>query len=348
MELADKSMSDLLRRLPIIIYEDSSLHPDLPLIMWMMVAHTRDYQMPSSLVSKLFRIVFEIASCPFQDFMEDFPAVSDPLPDDTATTIEISSASPATLALASFQKIGSDVVLPKDDILLWSTLLRAQYGGMGGDLKMLRKFALCWKDRFRRRVLGTEIDSRLPSDVSRPHKEVVQETKTEKALAKPAEIVQSLWIDVPHRIHRAARKQSDCHVSGLLNSGVCKLQFKDLSFEGIDFHCSPILDHLLKDAELVQNCLTRLRTFDKMLFNGKPMPLSNKDGLQRSWLEGVLKSCMWTYSAGVNLRRSLIKGPSQDHGKSKNADHLKLFWNELILPRTKSYAERYIQHRIAN
>jgi hypothetical protein len=32
MELMDKSLGDLLRRLPIIIFEDSALHPELPLL----------------------------------------------------------------------------------------------------------------------------------------------------------------------------------------------------------------------------------------------------------------------------------------------------------------------------
>lgn len=41
MELADKSLDDLLRRLPIIMLEDSMLHPDLPLLVWLMVASSK-------------------------------------------------------------------------------------------------------------------------------------------------------------------------------------------------------------------------------------------------------------------------------------------------------------------
>ena len=44
LELMDKSMGDMLRRLPIIIVEDSSLHPDLPLLIWLMVAHSKDFE----------------------------------------------------------------------------------------------------------------------------------------------------------------------------------------------------------------------------------------------------------------------------------------------------------------
>jgi hypothetical protein len=47
LELMDKSLGDLLRRLPIIIIEDSTLHPDLPLLIWLMVAHSKDYEVSS-------------------------------------------------------------------------------------------------------------------------------------------------------------------------------------------------------------------------------------------------------------------------------------------------------------
>ena len=41
MELMDKATGELLRRLPIIILEDSTLHPDLPLVVWLMVAESK-------------------------------------------------------------------------------------------------------------------------------------------------------------------------------------------------------------------------------------------------------------------------------------------------------------------
>lgn len=41
MELADKSWGDLIRRLPIIVLEDSTLHPDFPLLVWLMVADSK-------------------------------------------------------------------------------------------------------------------------------------------------------------------------------------------------------------------------------------------------------------------------------------------------------------------
>ena len=41
MELMDKAMGEILRRLPIIILEDSTLHPDFALLVWAMVAESK-------------------------------------------------------------------------------------------------------------------------------------------------------------------------------------------------------------------------------------------------------------------------------------------------------------------
>jgi hypothetical protein len=41
MELMDKALGELLRRLPIIVLEDSTLHPDFPLLVWLMVAESK-------------------------------------------------------------------------------------------------------------------------------------------------------------------------------------------------------------------------------------------------------------------------------------------------------------------
>ena len=41
MELADKSWGDLICRLPIIVLEDSTLHPDFGFLVWLMVAESK-------------------------------------------------------------------------------------------------------------------------------------------------------------------------------------------------------------------------------------------------------------------------------------------------------------------
>jgi hypothetical protein len=41
MELADKSFGDLIRRLPVIMLEDSFLHEDIGLLVWLMAAESK-------------------------------------------------------------------------------------------------------------------------------------------------------------------------------------------------------------------------------------------------------------------------------------------------------------------
>jgi hypothetical protein len=267
MELMDKSLGDLLRRLPIIIFEDSALHPELPLLVWLMVAHSKNFEVPLDLIAKVLRVVFEVASCPWQDL---------------ETHQDKTAQKPAAmLSIGSFHKAGSDNTLSSvKDTLIWSTILRAQYGGMAGDIRMLRHFAEVWNERFSAGAVPKEIQLQLAST-----KENVADLR---------------WCDLPTLIHKSSSLQSEARVAALTEDGILQLSMVDLSIEGIDFHCSPVLDNILADRELAETYLTRLSTFDDSL--GR-VPSTWDE--RRSWLEGILKSCMWKYSAGINRRRSL-------------------------------------------
>lgn len=305
MELMDKSLGDLLRRLPIIIFEDSTLHPELPLLVWLMVAHSKDFELPLGLITKVLRVVFEVASCPWQDLETH--------QDGTA------QEPAAMLSIGSFHKAGSDnTPIGVSDTLIWSTLLRAQYGGMACDIRMLRHFAQVWNERFSAGAVPKEIQLQLMS------------TKENMANLR--------WCDLSMLIHQSSSLQSEARVASLTKDGILQLSMVDLSIEGIDFHCSPVLHHIMADRELVETYLTRLSSFDDSL--GR-VPSTWDE--RRSWLEGILKSCMWKYSAGVNRRRSLT--PTVD-AESAKIDPLKPFWADSVAPRTRAYAERYIKERI--
>jgi hypothetical protein len=228
MELMDKSLGDLLRRLPIIIFEDSTLHPELPLLIWLMVAHSKDFELPLDLITKVLRVVFEVASCPRQDLEMH----QDETPQNRA----------AMLSIGSFHKAVSDnTPCSVSDTMIWSTLLRAQYGGMAGDIRMLRHFAEVWNERFSAGAVPTEIQLQLVS------------TKENVANLR--------WCDLPTLIHQSSSLQSDARVAALANDGFLQLSMADLSIEGIDFHCSPGLHNIIADRELVETYLTRSSSF---------------------------------------------------------------------------------------
>jgi hypothetical protein len=295
MELIDKSLGELLRRLPIIAIEDSTLHPALPLLVWLMMAHSKDYVLNPQLCRQVLQIVFEIAGCPYKD----------PLPYSTeGDTVH------SRISLSSLDS--------GDDVLIWALLARAEYGGMKGDVLMLQQYANAWRQR-----MG-EVSSTAPTTL-------VQQ------LHLPKPHVPVTWQNVPHIVHESAHKQALERI-GLL--GIEMLEISDLTLEGVDFHCSNILDELANDCHLVNVC------HDLLLLSssGEKMPAGMVDF--RSWLVGFWKSCMWMYSAGVNRRRNLVTLVQPDNQGDKAVPSGSAMWNELLAPRVQEFQQNYLQQRL--
>ena len=286
MEIIDKNLGELLRRLPIIILEDSFLHPDFPLLVWLMAAESKGYRIPQKLITKVLQIVHEVASCPWSDC-------------PTWSSKEIKQNTEVTTAISLSSKC---------EIILRSIRLRAKYGGMVGDVKMLKLYEKLWNYRFQElRLVPSDVLERLGS----------QETLH--------------WNDLPLKLHDRLKKQSEALVLTLVHQGLFRLEFKDLCVEGIDFHCSSVLDHLMSHQQLFQGCI------DFMSGNGFHIP-----GNPREWLMEILRQCMWKYSSGVNHRRSLSSQTLEKDDDTK----MKKFWQELIAPMARVYMKQYIEKRL--
>lgn len=97
--LCQNSLTDLLRRLPIIIVEDSIVTPALPTIVWMMAADSKvpaalhpyqeippeiiaqGWKIPEACLDHLCRIAYSAAALPYRDFLckgRDLPNVVKP------------------------------------------------------------------------------------------------------------------------------------------------------------------------------------------------------------------------------------------------------------------------------
>ncbi|CAM9503022.1 unnamed protein product, partial [Scytosiphon promiscuus] len=70
LELALKSWNDAIRRVLVIIVEDSLLHPAAPLLTWLMVATSKGYRPPHRLLEAFLCVVYETAACPVRDSTE--------------------------------------------------------------------------------------------------------------------------------------------------------------------------------------------------------------------------------------------------------------------------------------
>jgi hypothetical protein len=383
MELADKSFGDLLRRLPIIVVEDSTLHPDVPLLVWLMIASSKDYNVPLTLMKRTLQIVCEVASCRWKDdtaakrtAATGATAASDsmiPVSSDTgeATTTHCNSPLPPS-SISSLHKIsttGSDHSLSSVDVLLWSLLMRSHYGGMAGDVLMLRGYAETWHHRFHG-------EKGLPEDMVQRLAMVRDDDSTNPN--KGSRIVE--WSQVPAYIHQVAAAQSPLKIDNILFSshsqfpqqqqldssafGLPCLFATDLTSEGVDFHCSSVLETaVLSDIDFLYECYEYLER-STLPSSVTPFPTNEgtttstnsmaKDLLvrRRCWLESLLKSLMWNHSAGVNLRLPLVpqnhdicNSPVRTDVLTKSV--LKVFWETKIRPRTKAYSERYVQERLA-
>ncbi|PNH10384.1 hypothetical protein TSOC_002885 [Tetrabaena socialis] len=137
LHLAKEDPAQLLRRLSIICVEDSILHPGLPLVVWLMAAQGKGYIMGAAHVSALLCLTYQLATVGVRDGLpepwdggggeaEVGASGGGPQADDPARDLPAAEAG-----------------------LIRCLLLRASYGGMACDVRLLRGFAAYWSARFR-------------------------------------------------------------------------------------------------------------------------------------------------------------------------------------------------------
>jgi hypothetical protein len=132
------------------------------------------------------------------------------------------------------------------------------------------------------------------------------------------------WAGVPSALHVPSRESSAKHVGELVRVPIDRLRIENLCPEGIDFHCSPVLECLANDKAVVGLC------HDLLLLSGSDLIASAPS----TWLETLAQRCMWKYSAGVNRRLSLIRLLKSDNADDNDADddRYKRLWTDLGTP----------------
>ena len=130
------------RRLMIISIEDGTLHPDLPFLAWLMIALSKNFVASTKIKEEVCRIASELAA---QEFRDDGTTlvekeVKEVKNDDSDDDVDVLPS------LSSIQeKFGSN---SEETLLIASLIVRAQFGGMEGDVKMLKNFIRVWVRRF--------------------------------------------------------------------------------------------------------------------------------------------------------------------------------------------------------
>lgn len=129
-------LRELLRRLPIIAIEDAIVPPNFNNIVWLMLAsYSNSYQYTEYDIQDIIKFIYLISSVKFRDPMLE----------------EVSNAPAFSVS---------------NDSLINSIIVRESFGGMKGDMKMLRCAAHYWSTRDMTDTLsvayGTTFDINLP------------------------------------------------------------------------------------------------------------------------------------------------------------------------------------------
>jgi hypothetical protein len=116
--------NELLRRLPIIILEDTILIENYTFLIWLMCSVSKGFDLNDILVNKILNIIRDIALTEYRDKYDN-----------------------EGIKEFNLKKIK---VLDKEKVnILWSIQLRKSYGGMKGDMNMLEYFSIKWYERFK-------------------------------------------------------------------------------------------------------------------------------------------------------------------------------------------------------
>lgn len=130
--------TSLIRRMPVIMIEDVMLHPALPIVTWLMLSnHCRTgatYVPPAALFRFLLASVGELASMQIQDREAIDWKRRIALPPNERTYIP--------------NRYDLDTLPSHMSIYLRCLLIRSEYGGLGGDIRMLQTATAVWYKRF--------------------------------------------------------------------------------------------------------------------------------------------------------------------------------------------------------
>lgn len=176
--------------------EDSILHPALPLLVWL--SSCPEYSPTEQHINMCLQIVYELATCPFKDI-------------DIESSLALSSQEEV---IPSFDEI--DEELPSEEAsLIKSILNRASFGGMVGDVAMLKRFAYIWYKRFR---------------FNKPPVPSLQNNSTSSTVTFP----RTPWLSYLFELYKSVFKP-------VVYQNVGPIILKDCLTAAIDFHCSSIV-----------------------------------------------------------------------------------------------------------
>jgi len=125
--IIDLDISSLLRRLPIIMFEDVVPHTSLPILIWLLIASSKGFEFKEVIIQWLLGVVYFLSTKAKHDEY-DFK--------ETTNT-----------------EIINDKNLTEEQLVFIKSLyIRISYGGMKGDIQMINYFIDVWYERFKQNI----------------------------------------------------------------------------------------------------------------------------------------------------------------------------------------------------
>jgi hypothetical protein len=197
--------------------------------------------------------------------------------------------------------------------IIRSIMCRCRFGGMGGDMWMLRQYAYIWYTRF--------LTDQINSDDNNDGTYAI--TSISSFFLKSANVKNDFSKGFPkwlHLIENLRDKDRSCTFIQK-NYDLRKLQIRliDVPLAGVDFHCIPKM--------IQETCrYYRLRTAKN---NNIAMDVGitkidniNKNNISHDKLESIIQNSIWKFSSSVNYKLSLYSGTTLTSGTKE--ERLKL------------------------
>ena len=300
---------DGLRRLPIVCIEDTVLHPSLPLIVWFMAAHSKGWFIPPEARGVAVRFIAEVAACPYKD--RDLVAAIEADEEDHARRDTASGAADPLCNLA----VATRDLSNESACHVLALLVRAKFGGLRGDVGMLRGAAKAWRRRF--------LDAEAVRDAGIDWHARLREVYT-AAAAKAAEATGGVTGLPPRGTAPPLAAAAPVDVDVVAE--------RDVPTSAIDFHVSNIVEELMQQDK-VRAAL--LRAVERA-------PTLGDD------LGETLRSCIWTHCSSVTDKQTFepegketdVVPETQTQGACESA--LRDLWEEIEGP-AESFQRRRIK-----
>lgn len=142
-------LNDLMRRLPIIMLEDTRLHESFTTLIWLMVATCQNkFQIKQYIYEWILGAVYMIAINPETDYSYEHNLEET----ETDNCKEVKK-------LPIYEILNTYNNLDRNELsLLYCIHIRIAYGGMRCDLDMLNRYSHIWKRRFQEKVCYSIIE----------------------------------------------------------------------------------------------------------------------------------------------------------------------------------------------